>query len=124
MYEALVNHPHWFAGKESIVCGDFNSNKFWDEERKTGNHSAVVGILNRHRVTSAYHHFYSERQGEETRPTYYFWHCKDRGYHIDYVFLPKRWASRITSVEVGGHAAWSKLSDHAPLCVDVTVSVS
>ena len=134
LYEAVVNNPQWFAGKPSIVCGDFNSNVFWDEERppgkgspgkrKTGNHSAVVGLLNKHQLTSAYHHFFSEPQGQETRPTHYFWHRKERGYHIDYVFLPSGWASRIKKVEVGEHAAWSKLSDHVPLSVDVTVPPS
>jgi exonuclease III len=120
LHEAVVNNPQWFAGKPSIVCGDFNSNVLWDEKRETGNHSAVVGILSRHQLTSAYHHFFSESQGQETRPTYYFWHHKDRGYHIDYVFLPSEWAPRIKTVEVGDHASWSKLSDHVPLSVDVT----
>jgi hypothetical protein len=30
-------------------------------------------------------------------------------------------AYQIKSVEVGTHATWSKLSDHVPLCLDVTV---
>jgi exodeoxyribonuclease-3 len=134
LYQAVVNNPRWFARKPAIVCGDFNSNKFWDHRRpntngplgkqKSGNHSAVVTLLEKHRLASAYHHFFSESQGQETQPTYYFWHHKDRPYHIDYVFLPQHWASQIKTVEVGTHAAWSKLSDHVPLCVDVTVSSS
>jgi hypothetical protein len=126
LYQAVVNNPQWFAGKPAIVCGDFNSNKFWDDDRpnpngQAGNHSAVVALLEKHRLASAYHHFFSESQGQETQPTYYFWHHKDRGYHIDYVFLANEWASQIKRVEVGTHAAWFKLSDHVPLCVDLTV---
>ena len=153
LYEAVVNNPQWFAGKQSIVCGDFNSNKFWDHTRppgkgplgkspgkgphakkshvktphvttKTVNHSAVVRLLEKRRLASSYHHFFSELQGQETQPTYYFWHRKDRGYHIDYVFLPKPWASQIKNVELGTHASWSKLSDHVPLSVDVAVPAS
>jgi len=120
--EAVASNPQWFAGKPTILCGDFNSNKIWDDMRKkTGNHSTVVSALEKHRLASAYHHFFSESQGEETQPTYYFWHHKDRGYHIDYVFLPQQWTSQIKSVELGTHAAWSKLSDHVPLSIDVSV---
>jgi len=125
LYEAVVNNPQWFAGKPTILCGDFNSNKIWDDMRKkTGNHSTAVSALEKHRLASAYHHFFSESQGQETQPTYYFWHHKDRGYHIDYVFLPNEWASQISSVQVGSHATWSKLSDHVPLSIEVTVPAS
>ena len=44
----------------------------------------------------------------------YPWHHKNRPYHIDYVFLPQHWTTQIQRVEVGSHAAWSKLSDHVP----------
>ena len=120
VYEAVVNNPQWFAGKPSILCGDLNSNKMWDEEGETGSHSALVSLLEKHSLISAYHYFFSERQGAETRPTHYSSRWK-RGYHIDYVFLPRRWASPIKSVEVGKHGDWSNLSDHVPLCVEVTL---
>ncbi len=134
LHEAIVRNPQWFAGKPAIVCGDFNNNKFWDHTRrntkrqsgrqKSVNHSAVVSLLEKRRIASAYHHFFSESQGEESQPTYYFWHHKNRPYHIDYVFLPQHWTSQITSVQLGSHAAWSKLSDHVPLSVDVTLPAS
>ena len=56
----------------------------------------------------------AQPQRQETRHAYYFWHHKNHPYHIDYVFLPQHWASQIKRVEVGTHAAWSKLSDHVP----------
>lgn len=127
LYEAIVRNPRWFAGRPAIVCGDFNSNTLWDGDRPNpkglaGNHSAVVSLLTKRRLVSAYHHFFSEPQGQETRPTYFFWHHKNRPYHIDYVFLPRDWASQITAVQLGSHAAWSKLSDHVPLTVDLSSS--
>src|SRR5271155_575216 len=33
LYQAVVSNPQWFNGKPTIVCGDFNSNKFWDHTR-------------------------------------------------------------------------------------------
>ena len=122
--EAVTNNPQWFAGKHTILCGDFNSNQIWDDKRDIANHSTLVSALEKHRLASAYHHFFSELQGQETQPTYYYWHHKDRPYHIDYVFLPQHWASQIRAVEVGTHATWSKLSDHVPLCDDVAVPSS
>ena len=109
LYQAVVNNPQWFAGKPTIVCGDFNSNKFWDHVRKINNHSAVVKALEKRRLASAYHHFFSESQGQETQPTYYFWHHKDRGYHIDYVFLPQQWAAQIKTVELSPSTSTSPL---------------
>lgn len=119
VYDALVNNPQWFHRNQVIMAGDFNSNCFWDDERARGNHSSVVKLLMKRRLISAYHHFFSETQGEETRPTYYLWHRKTRGYHIDYVFIPNQWAPLLKSVEVGTHARWSKLSDHVPLIVNL-----
>ena len=116
---ATIAHP-----KPVILCGDFNSNKIWDDHRKAGNHSGVVSLLEKRGLLSAYHHFFSEPQGQESRPTYYFWHRKNRGYHIDYVFLPRAWASCIQSVQVGLHSDWSHLSDHVPLSVEVSLPPS
>lgn len=129
LYEAIVRNPRWFAGRPAIVCGDFNSNTLWDGDRPNpkglaGNHSAVVRLLTKRRLVSAYHHFFSEPQGQETRPTYFFWHHKNRPYHIDYVFLPSDWASQIRAVQLGSHTAWSKLSDHVPLTVDLNAPVA
>ena len=120
--EAIAGNPRWFSGKPTIVCGDFNSNKIWDDKRDKANHSTVVSALEKHRLASAYHHFFSESQGQETQPTYYFWHHKNRPYHIDYIFLPQPWAAHIQRVQVGSHAAWHKLSDHVPLSVDVAAT--
>jgi hypothetical protein len=66
-----------------IIAGDLNSNSIWDEEGGHGDHSAVVNLLGQHHLVSAYHCFFSERQGEEARPTLYFWHRQERGYHTD-----------------------------------------
>jgi len=84
--EAVTGNPEWFNGRPVVMCGDFNSNAIWDESR-TNNHSFFVQFLAERKMVSAYHHFFSERQGEEKQPTHYFYHRKSRGFHIDYVFL-------------------------------------
>jgi len=119
-YEALVRHPRWFAhGCPVVLCGDLNSNTSLDPGRKIRKHSAVVDLLVRKGLVSAYHTFFSEDHGAETRPTYYFWHRQERQFHLDYIFLPCRWMERVTDVRVGAFTTWKRASDHMPLCVDL-----
>jgi endonuclease/exonuclease/phosphatase family metal-dependent hydrolase len=123
LHEALAKHPEWLAANElKIIAGDFNSNKIWDEGAGTGDHSAFVALLEKHSVVSAYHGFFSEHQGEESRPTHYHSRWKQRGYHVDYVFIPEHWGAQVKNVEVGEPAFWLKFSDHMPLTVDVIES--
>ena len=120
IHEAIVSHPEWFAGDRPVMIGgDFNSNKIWDGGRKVRNHSAVVKLLLDRSLVSAYHTFFVEEHGKETRPTYYFWHRKDRCFHIDYIFVPRRWSSQIRDVKVGTYKTWRPASDHAPVLVDI-----
>jgi exonuclease III len=120
IFEAVTRHPKWFAGDRPVVmCGDFNSNAIWDHSRKTGNHSAVVKLLRERNLCSGYHTFFVEEQGRETRPTYYFWHREDRCFHIDYIFVPAAWGTRIKLVEVGTYKDWRPASDHMPIVLEV-----
>jgi endonuclease/exonuclease/phosphatase family metal-dependent hydrolase len=78
-----------------------------------------VKLLNEHGLVSTYHEHFGEPQGGETRHTLYMFRHQDKPYHIDYIFIPKEWASRLKTVEVGAFETWSKLSDHCPVAVDV-----
>ena len=106
VHEAILNHPNWFRRNRVVLAGDFNSNKIWDGKRELTNHSIVVELLKKRGITSTYHAFYSERQGEETRPTYFQYRDEDLGYHIDYVFVrntgPQQYAaSRLGNIPSG-----------------------
>jgi exonuclease III len=119
VHRAIKANPEWFNGQPVVLCGDFNSNAIWDGMRREGNHSAVVKFLADRKIVSAYHQFFVEEHGRETRPTHYFWHHENRGFHIDYVFLPENWVTSIKAVEVGEYVKWAKLSDHVPLVVNL-----
>jgi exodeoxyribonuclease-3 len=126
VHEAIVRHPEWFVGGRPVVMGgDFNSNTIWDRERKERNHSAVVDLLRERNLASAYHEFFSEKQGQETRHTHFQLFSEDpkKRFHIDYVFIPDSW--RISSVEVGSYEPWCKAelrSDHTPMVVEAVAS--
>jgi exonuclease III len=120
IYEAIVRHPKWFAANcPTVICGDFNSNTIFDPGRKKRTHSNVVRLLAERGLQSAYHEYFSEAHGNETQPTYYFWHRKDRSFHIDYIFVPNTWIARITEVRVGAYGEWRRASDHVPILIDI-----
>lgn len=119
LYHALLSQTGWFDGGPVVLAGDLNSNKVWDKERKVGNHSDVVKMLDEWGLVSAYHQFHGEEQGRESCPTIYLHHHKDRPYHIDYIFVPRDWRSDLRNVEVGRFEEWTKLSDHCPVTVEL-----
>lgn len=120
-YDAISGHPEWFGGSQStVVCGDFNSNAIWDRERKIRNHSAVVKLLSDKKLFSAYHSQFSEPQGLETQFTHFLRYEKKSCFHIDYVFLPEAWRTRVQRVDVGSYEDWRTTSDHVPVIVEIS----
>jgi endonuclease/exonuclease/phosphatase family metal-dependent hydrolase len=71
------------------------------------------------RLASAYHVFTGETPGKETRGTYFDQTQAGRPYHLDYCFIPEGWAHSLTKVRLGRRGAWSTLSDHVPLTVEL-----
>ena len=120
VHRCMVKHHRWFSKSPVVAAGDFNSNMQWDQNRPGRNHTEVVRLLEGYGLISGYHAHHEEKQGAETRPTYYFYRHQDKPFHIDYVFLPKSW--RLKSVEVGSFREWGHLSDHVPVVVDVIIS--
>jgi hypothetical protein len=115
-HEGLDRYAEWIAARDTVLLGDFNNNasfgngKLWaDLARRL----APLGLV------SAYHSFFGEAHGRETRPTHFYKGKEERRFHLDYVFVPASWATDLASVDVGTHAQWSPFSDHAPVIVDV-----
>jgi exodeoxyribonuclease III len=122
IYDAIVRHPRWFAEDlPTVICGDFNSNTIFDPGRKKKTHSSVVRLLDERGLTSAYHEFFSETHGAETKPTYYFWHREERSFHLDYIFVPREWMQRVVACEVGTFSQWRPASDHMPIVLDIAI---
>ncbi|HEY9660122.1 MAG TPA: endonuclease/exonuclease/phosphatase family protein [Allocoleopsis sp.] len=70
-----------------ILLGDFNSNSIWDLDYNGSGHSLAVERLSNLSLYSAYHKYFNEEHGQETRPTLYFRKRKSSAFHIDYIFL-------------------------------------
>ena len=102
-----------------IMCGDFNSNAIWDNKHKAkdneGNAKDQTNLnkkLNYKGLFSVYHELSGEKQGKETKPTFYQYRHLDEPYHIDYVYAAK---DVVTTLEIGDADKWLELSDHMPL---------
>ena len=105
-----------------LIVGDFNSNKNFDREYpRDDGHSAVVGLLEKHRLRSLYHHKFGEAFGSETHYTHAHRHNfvdQKRRFHIDYCFMTEDLldSSRLVIPPLESVKGWS---DHVPLIVDV-----
>ena len=109
-----INHQNI---DNTILVGDFNSNAIWDVWDRWWNHTDVVKSLYDKEVNSAYHSFFNEEQGKETIKTFYLQRNINKGYHIDYCFLPKELLNKLSSVEIGDKDYWLSISDHLPMIV-------
>ncbi len=115
---ALDTYSTFLGAAPSLVLGDFNSNAELDPGRAV-NHLSVDQRLNQLGLESAYHAFFDEPQGGETRPTHYFLRKRERPFHIDHCYVPKSWLPWLRDVTVGGYEAWADISDHVPLLVSI-----
>jgi endonuclease/exonuclease/phosphatase family metal-dependent hydrolase len=118
LHRALDRYAKLLDGGPTVVMGDFNANSIWDHDHEAHrSHSAAVRRLNELGVASAYHTFFQETHGTETRNTYYFLWNERAAYHVDYCFVPRAW--KIGGVTIGSNADFRRLSDHRPLIVDI-----
>lgn len=99
----------------SLIAGDFNSNTIWDEWDRWWNHSDVVQELEAIEITSFYHLFSGEKQGQESIPTMYHQRNKEKPYHIDYLFGARKFSERLKAIEIGKATPWLQYSDHMPV---------
>ncbi|MCC6460351.1 MAG: endonuclease/exonuclease/phosphatase family protein [Saprospiraceae bacterium] len=101
-----------------ILMGDWNSNAIWDHERKTGNHSQLVTLLQDYSILSVYHTLKQKKHGEEQEATLFFLKKKDKPFHLDYCFASTSLLSDHTSIEIGAFERWIAYSDHMPVILD------
>jgi len=117
---AVFLYRKLMASRPSVFIGDVNSNVLWDQQHhEDWNHTALVKQLEALGLVSAYHAYFEEAHGQETRPTYYFQWKEAKSFHLDYCFIPKAWLPGLRSVAVEPYEPWKSHSDHRPVIVDV-----
>lgn len=120
MIAAVEKYSDLIVGSPCVLMGDLNSSaRYASMCPATLNHSRLVTLLASRGLVSAYHGFFGEAQGDETRPTYYHRWNPEEPFHIDYCFMPAAWMQKVRNVQVGGYEEWKAASDHRPLVVDI-----
>lgn len=110
-YSALFNKG------DTVVAGDFNGNPMFDTPRRRFRWADSFSALADAGLVSAYHHAYKMGFGCEKHPTHHFLRNPKRPFHIDFCFVPKRWAERGIDVKIERGKRWRALSDHFPIVV-------
>lgn len=121
VYTALQQYSE-YVDSASIVAGDFNWNVIWDDSPKTllcGNFSDTVEALSQRDLCSTYHSLKECEYGNETDSTFYRHKKYERGYHLDYVFIPREKVDAVTEFAVGTYDEWIEFSDHMPIVVEI-----
>jgi exodeoxyribonuclease III len=119
IYQAIAAYREFIQAEDTVFLGDFNSSKRTTPRARIGNHATLTIALEDLWLTSAYHHFYHEKQGKELHGTYFRGRKPEKKGHIDYVYLPVRWLRRLARVQLGDPAVWLAHSDHCPVIVEV-----
>jgi len=116
MHAAIEEYSE-LLNSETIIVGDFNSNKIWDKKPSIGNHSKTVELLKSKQLRSCYHEYYQEEFGEETKATFFMYHHQDKPYHIDYCFCSESFI--LLNFEVGDYDNYTSNSDHMPIYINL-----
>ena len=122
--DAVRHYQTFLKAAPAVVAGDFNANVKWDATGKYASFAEVDSQLRTLGLTSAYHSVRGHALGEEPDPTLLFQKNVEKGYHIDYIYLPTAWLPHVEALEVGSPADWLKYSDHVPLAVKIGVAPS
>ena len=70
VWKAVNYYEELITERQTILTGDFNSNKIWDKTHRAGNHSSVVDKLAEKGIISAYHKSLNKsKERKFTRPS-------------------------------------------------------
>lgn len=119
--DTLEAHAESIATTPTVIAGDFNIEFGGAEDHRIHSFAQVVDRMAELGLVSAYHAWAGVEHGAEPVKTHFYRTHEAEGFHIDFVFVPASWVSRLRSVEVGSHRDWvaTGLSDHVPIVVDV-----
>jgi len=117
-----INYYSELLDNNTILIGDFNSNKIWDYKDRVGNHTDVVKRLKEKKIFSLYHEQNSVEHGKEKDPTFFMYRKKEKPYHIDYCFASDKILKNGVEFLVGKFNDWNDLSDHTPIIIDLKMN--
>lgn len=110
------------AAPPMLVAGDLNLSESADPRRLVGCRvNGVAAALSGGGLSSAWHSRLGEAFGAESEKTYFHYRRKERGFHIDYIFLDAPRLAALKRIGMGSFDEWVArgLSDHVPLTAEI-----
>lgn len=114
VWQAIHYYNHLF-NLNVVLIGDFNSNKIWDHDGYSGNHTDVVTFLENKHINSLYHIENNVLHGKESEYTFFMQHNLEKAYHTDYCFVSESFLDMNARLLLGNPIDWIEYSDHMPL---------
>lgn len=109
-----------YLDEDSIVIGDLNSSVVLDANKKKSDVKFIdcIKLFAEKNMVDIWHFCKSEKQGEESCPTFFLYRHLDKQFHIDHCFShPKN----IKDMKILTRWEWLSLSDHLPLSIELNV---
>lgn len=103
-----------------VMCGDFNSSVVFDNRHKKKSFAMLLNKYQKHRLYDSYHYLTKEKQGKETKSTFYLARHLNKNYHLDHVFTAP---FLIKDLEILDHYKWINESDHLPIVFEIDEDV-
>jgi endonuclease/exonuclease/phosphatase family metal-dependent hydrolase len=119
-HDGIDRYAKWIQERPTIILGDLNMDASYTRSALP----RLVDSAKKLGLVSAYHDFFGEQFGSESRHTYFYRGRSSGAYHLDYCFVPRSWVQFIQMVTVGEHAEWENVSDHVPVIVDMAIPSS
>jgi exonuclease III len=117
-WKFLQIHRNELNQQNTIIIGDFNSNAIWDKQDRWWSHSDTIKELSEISIESLYHFQTNEKQGKESKPTFFLHKKVSKAYHIDYVFMSSNLLAR-SKIELGKSEMGLTVRDQMPLCAPI-----
>jgi hypothetical protein len=118
LWDGLDQYGTWLREGETVVAGDFNSSRVWDQPGAPRTHAMLeVRLREEFGLVNAWRAVHPD---EPEPATYYQRYLEQhRPFHIDYCFIPEAWTARVRAVSIGSFTDYQAESDHRPLMVEI-----
>jgi len=116
---ALDYYKDILDNNNTVIIGDFNSNKTLDKNNRVGTHTDVVNKLKESKILSLYHITTGQEQGAEETPTFFWRRKRQDSFHLDYCFVSEDILANKFCFTVGNADDWLSSSDHMPIIADI-----
>lgn len=105
-----------FFNSEMVLCGDFNCDVRLINKTHGKNVYEMMDKLSEVGLVDIYHYLTGERQGEESKSTFFMNRNLSKPFHLDHVFASP---GTVNDLQIGGEEYWIQFSDHIPIIFEI-----